>query len=68
MEVDLDLNRDRILAHERSFARHVAGEVVDKPVLAMWMILIPVFFVFLGRYEFSRFFEESSFLGWWMGW
>ena len=55
MEPDLDLNRDLILAHERRFAGHVAGEVVDKPVLALWMILIPVFFVFyfyqLKRYK-----------------
>ena len=63
MEVNLAQNRDLILAHERQFAGRVAGEVVDKPVLAMWMILIPVFFVFyffqLKRYknglkEFSR--------------
>ncbi len=63
MEADLDFNRELILAHERRFAGYVAGEVVDKPVLAMWMILIPVFFVFyfyqLKRYksglkEFSR--------------
>ncbi len=55
MEVDLDFNRDLILTHERRFAGHVAGEVVDKPVLARWMILIPVFFVFyfyqLKRYK-----------------
>ncbi len=55
MEADLDFNRDLILAHERRFAGYVAGEVVDKPVLAMWMILIPVFFVFyfyqLKRYK-----------------
>ncbi len=55
MEADLDLNRELILAHERRFAGYVAGEVVDKPVLAMWMILIPVFFVFyfyqLKRYK-----------------
>jgi len=55
MEADLDLNRDLILAHERRFAGHVAGEVVDKPVLTLWMILIPVFFVFyfyqLKRYK-----------------
>lgn len=55
MEADLDFNRDLILAHERRFAGHVAGEVVDKPVLALWMILIPVFFVFyfyqLKRYK-----------------
>lgn len=55
MEADLDFNRDLIFAHERRFAGHVAGEVVDKPVLALWMILIPVFFVFyfyqLKRYK-----------------
>lgn len=55
MAADLDLNRDLILAHERRFAGHVAGEVVDKPVLDLWMILIPVFFVFyfyqLKRYK-----------------
>ena len=55
MEADLDFNRELILAHERRFAGYVAGEVVDKPVLAMWMILIPVFFVFyfyqLKRYK-----------------
>ena len=55
MEADLDFNRELILAQERRFAGYVAGEVVDKPVLAMWMILIPVFFVFyfyqLKRYK-----------------
>lgn len=55
MAADLAYNRDLILAHERRFAGKVAGEVVDKPVLAMWMILIPIFFVFyffqLKRYK-----------------
>lgn len=55
MEVDLELNRDLILAHERQFAGQVAIEVVDRPVLTMWMILIPIFFVFyyfqLKRYK-----------------
>ena len=63
MDVDINLNQDLILAHERQFAGKVAGEVVDRPVLAMWMILIPIFFVFyffqLKRYknglkEFSK--------------
>ncbi len=63
MGADLDPNQDLILTHERRFAGQVAGEVVDKPVLALWMILIPVFFVFyffqLKRYknglkEFSK--------------
>ena len=61
--VDLSANRDLLLDHERQVARAVAGDVVDRPELAMWMILIPVFFVFyffqLKRYknglkEFSR--------------
>lgn len=55
MEANLDLSRELILAHERRFAGQVAGEVVDKPVLTLWMILIPVFFVFyfyqLKRYK-----------------
>lgn len=55
MAADLNRNRDLILVHERKFAGKVAGEVVDKPILAMWMILIPIFFVFyffqLKRYK-----------------
>ena len=61
--VDYSANRDLLLDHERQVARTVAGDVVDRPELALWMILIPVFFVFyffqLKRYknglkEFSR--------------
>ena len=55
MGIDLSANRDLILDYERRLARTVAGEVVDKPILAMWMILIPIFFVFyyfqLKRYK-----------------
>ena len=55
MAADLAYNRELILAHERRFAGKVAGEVVDRPILAMWMILIPIFFVFyyfhLKRYK-----------------
>ncbi len=54
MEADLDLNRDLILTYERRFAGQVAGKVVDKPVLALWMILIPVFFVFYF-FQFKRY-------------
>ena len=46
MGVDFSANRDLLLAHERQLSRTVAGDVVDRPVLALWMILIPVFFVF----------------------
>ncbi|MGI9537658.1 MAG: NF038143 family protein [Desulfocapsaceae bacterium] len=57
MASDLELNRDLILYQERQVARQVAGQVVDRPVLAMWMIVIPIFFVFyyfqLKRYKSS---------------
>ncbi len=35
-----------ILDNEKQFASRIALEVIDKPALALWMILIPVFFVF----------------------
>lgn len=47
--------RGLILANEQLLARKVAADVIDKPQLALWMILIPVFFVFyffhLKRYK-----------------
>lgn len=50
--------RDLILAQERRFAALVAAKVIEKPKLAVWMILIPVFFVFyfwqLKRYSNGR--------------
>ena len=54
----LNRNRDLILAAERRFAARVSARVIDKPKLAIWMILIPVFFVFyfwqLKRYSDGR--------------
>lgn len=51
-------NRDMIMTQEKRFAAHVAARVIDKPPLAIWMILIPVFFVFyfwqLKRYTNGR--------------
>jgi hypothetical protein len=50
--------RDLILADERQFAAQVSARVIDKPRLDVWMILIPVFFVFyfwqLKRYAKGR--------------
>ncbi len=50
--------RDLILAEERRFAALISARVIDKPLLAVWMILIPVFFVFyiwqLKRYSDGR--------------
>ena len=51
-------NRDLILQAEQRFASQVSATVIDKPKLAVWMILIPVFFVFyfwqLKRYSDGR--------------
>ena len=51
-------NRDLILKEEKRFAALVSAKVIDKPKLAVWMILIPVFFVFyfwqLTRYSDGR--------------
>ncbi len=35
-----------ILEHEAWFARNLSHTVIEKPKLSLWMILIPVFFVF----------------------
>ncbi|MDJ0621558.1 MAG: NF038143 family protein [Desulfocapsaceae bacterium] len=43
-----------ILENERVLTAHVAGEVIDKPLLSLWMILIPVFFVFY-YFQFKRY-------------
>lgn len=49
---------DLILADEERFAAQVSAKVIDKPRLEVWMILIPVFFVFyfwqLKRYAKGR--------------
>jgi hypothetical protein len=53
--LSLEDKRDLILASEKRLAGAVAQEVVDRPILAGWMILIPIFFVFyyfqLKRYK-----------------
>ena len=50
--------RDLILADEKRFAAQVSARVIDKPRLDVWMILIPIFFVFyfwqLKRYAKGR--------------
>lgn len=42
-----------IMDHEAWFARNLSHKVIKKPTLALWMILIPVFFVFF-MLEFQR--------------
>lgn len=45
---------EEILASERGLAQVVALKAVDKPLLALWMILIPIFFVFY-YFQFNRY-------------
>ncbi len=42
-----------IMDHEAWFARNLSHKVIKKPALALWMILIPVFFVFF-MLEFKK--------------
>lgn len=54
----LQSNRDLILEQENQFCHQVSSEVLDKPKLGVWMILIPVFCVFyfweLKKYSDGR--------------
>ena len=45
-ESSLDEKRTLILEYEKSRARELARRVIEKPVPPVWMILIPIFFVF----------------------
>lgn len=45
-ELLIEDKRTKILEYEESMARKLAGQVIDKPVPPVWMILVPVFFVF----------------------
>ncbi len=38
--------KELIFNYEEQFANAIAAKVIDKPILSLWMILIPVFFVF----------------------
>lgn len=61
--VSLDKNKELILNYEKKFADCVAVSVIDKPKLTMWMILIPIIFVYYfyrlkkfadGRKDFAQ--------------
>ncbi len=43
-----------ILENEKTLASHVAGDAIEKPQPALWMIVIPVFFVFFF-FQFKRY-------------
>jgi len=50
---DLEKNKDLILRAERAFAARLAHSLISEPKLSVWMILIPVIFVFFF-YQRSR--------------
>ncbi|MFW6055342.1 MAG: NF038143 family protein, partial [Thermodesulfobacteriota bacterium] len=43
--LDLDRKYESILSHEEHFAYRLGREVIDKPAVSVWMILLPVLFV-----------------------
>lgn len=64
----IDDKKEYILAHERKFAAQLGREIMEKPKLSSWMVLIPFIFIFYfqdfskykkGRREFSANFLMS---------
>ena len=55
---DIQLNSRLILEHEEEFAAQLSGHVMDRPRLNIWMILIPIIFVYffydLNKYKNGR--------------
>lgn len=60
---DFDRKYAIIMEHEKEFAHMLASRVLDRPQLSLWMILIPIIFVFyffqLQKFSTGR----SSFAG-----
>ncbi len=58
IDISLEEKRDQILDSEKLFCHQVSAEILDKPRLGVWMILIPIFCVFyfyqLKRYSDGR--------------
>ena len=51
----IEQRRHSILAHETAVAREIAAQVVDRPTLSVWMILIPLLFVhYMQRQQVFR--------------
>lgn len=45
MSLDLDEKYEIIYAHDEAFAYALAGRIVKKPEVSVWMILIPILFI-----------------------
>ncbi|MDM8516943.1 NF038143 family protein [Desulfobacterales bacterium HSG16] len=66
----LEKNRGIVFEYEENFAFRLASKVVDRPELSIWMILMPIIFVFYfqklkqftdGRKQFvEKFLEERN--------
>jgi len=58
--------KEAIIAFEQRLAHAVSREVIEKPKLSVWMILIPIFFVFfayrMNRYKKGREVFADNFL------
>lgn len=55
MAISIENRKRVILEHETKLANLLAREIIDKPALSLWMIVIPVVFVYyfygLNRYK-----------------
>jgi hypothetical protein len=59
-------NKALILAHEKKFAALLANQVLVKPKLSSWMILIPFIFIFYFQ-DFSKYKQQrKEFLANWL--
>ena len=54
--ITIDERVDVILQSERRFAEELAQRVIEKPKVSVWMILIPILFVY-HMYRLSRYVE-----------
>lgn len=55
----IESKKDMILEHERLFAHTLGLRVLNKPKLSIWMILIPIIFVYYF-YQYQRFTESRK--------
>jgi hypothetical protein len=64
--MDLETKKNLILEHETSMARKLAERVIQKPALSVWMILVPVIFVYYF-WRFQKFAQgRRQFVEQWM--
>jgi hypothetical protein len=52
-------NKELIIDHEKKFAAHLAGHVLVKPKLSVWMIFIPFIFIFYFQ-DFSKYKKQRK--------